>query len=114
MTDNPEWLRRLVSFMGNGVKKAQDEAEEAGDWGLAAHQNQAMPYAEELEDPAPNVNGVGRKQLWAFMAAQEFAVVSPSMHEEFLLRYQIPILGEFALSAYGCCEDLTNKIDILR
>jgi hypothetical protein len=48
------------------------------------------------------------------MAAQEFAAVSPAMHEEFLLRYQLPILSRFGLSAYGCCEDLTHKIDMLR
>ena len=73
-----------------------------------------MPYAEELEDPAPNRTGVKRKQLWGYMAAQEFTAVSPAMHDEFLLQYQIPILKEFGLASYGCCEDLTNKIDILR
>jgi hypothetical protein len=114
MTDNPEWLHRLVSFMSNGILSTHDQAESAGDWGLCAHQNQAMPYAEELEDPAPNHNGVKRSQLWGYMAAQEFALVSPAMHDEFLLRYQIPILSKFGLSAYGCCEDLTNKIDMLR
>jgi hypothetical protein len=36
------------------------------------------------------------------------------MHEEFLLRYQRPILDKFGLVAYGCCEDLTRKIDMLR
>jgi hypothetical protein len=48
------------------------------------------------------------------MAAQEFALVSAKMHDEFLLQYQLPILREFGLVAYGCCEDLTRKIDILR
>ncbi len=48
------------------------------------------------------------------MAAQEFTAVSPAMHEEFLLQYQLPIMEKFGLTAYGCCEDLTNKIDILR
>jgi hypothetical protein len=48
------------------------------------------------------------------MAAQEFTAVSPAMHEEFLLRYQLPILEKFGLAAYGCCEDLTRKIDMLR
>ncbi len=114
MLDNPEWLHQLVGFMSGGVQKAQNEAEEAGDWGLCAHQNQAMPYAEELRDPAPNVNGVKRQELWGYMAAQEFTAVSPAMHEEFLLRYQIPVLSCFGLVAYGCCEDLTNKIDMLR
>lgn len=114
MCDNPEGLHRLVGFMAAGVEKAQAEAEAAGDWGLCAHQNQAMPYARELPDPAPNRNGVRRGDLWGFMAAQEFTVVSPAMHEEFLLRYQLPILRRFGLVAYGCCEDLTRKIGMLR
>ncbi len=114
MYDNPEWLRQLVKFMSDAILKMHADAEAAGDWGLGAHENQAMPYAEELPDPAPNVNGVKRNRLWGFMAAQEFTGVSPAMHDEFLLRYQLPILSRFGLTAYGCCEDLTNKIDILR
>lgn len=114
MLDNPDWLHRLVGFMSEGVLKIHDEAEVAGDWGLCAHQNQAMPYAEELEDPAPNVNGVKRSQLWGYMAAQELTAVSPAMHDEFILQYQLPILQRFGLVAYGCCEDLTAKIDMLR
>ena len=114
MLDNPEWLHRLAKFMIDGILKTHEEAEAAGDWGLCAHQNQAMPYAEELQDPAANVNGVKRSQLWGYMAAQELTAVSPAMHDEFLLQYQLPILEKFGLAAYGCCEDLTNKIDILR
>ncbi|HUW33614.1 MAG TPA: hypothetical protein VM223_18555 [Planctomycetota bacterium] len=114
VVDNPDWLHRLVGFLADGVLKTHVEAENAGDWGLCAHQNQAMPYAEELPDPAANVNGAKRSQLWGYMAAQEFTGVSPTMHEEFLLRYQLPILAEFGLAAYGCCENLTRKIDMLR
>jgi hypothetical protein len=36
------------------------------------------------------------------------------MHHDFMLAYQKPIMEQFGLSAYGCCEDLTCKIDILR
>lgn len=114
MLDHPEWLHRLVAFMRDGILRTHAQAEAAGDWGLGAHENQAMPYAEEWRDPAPNVNGVKRKELWAFMAAQEFTAVSPEMHNEFLLQYQLPILTHFGLVAYGCCEDLTRKIAILR
>ena len=114
MYDNPEWLHRLLSFMSNGVEKEKEEAEAAGDWSLCAHQNQSMPYAHELPDPAPNSNGVKRSDLWCYMAAQEYTTISPAMHEEFLLRYQLPILKKFGLTAYGCCEDLTHKIDMLR
>ena len=95
MSDNPEWLHRLSRFLSDGVLKAHAEAEAAGDWGLCDHQNQAMPYAEELPDPAPNANGVQRSRLWGFQAAQEMALVSPAQHEEFLLRYQMPILEQF-------------------
>ena len=73
-----------------------------------------MPYADELPDPAANAGGARRRELWGFMAAQEFTAVSPEMHNEFLLRYQLPILREFGLVAYGCCEDLTRKIAMLR
>jgi hypothetical protein len=114
MLDHPAWLHRLVKFMSDGVLKTHEEAEAAGDWGLCAHENQAMPYAEELEAPAANVNGVTRGRLWGYMAAQEFTAVSPAMHEAFLLQYQLPILKPFGLVAYGCCEDLTRKIDMLR
>ena len=114
MTDHPEELHRLVKFMSDGVLKTHEEAEAAGDWNLLAHQNQAMPYAEELQDPAMNQNGIRRNQLWCHAAAQELTAVSPAMHDEFLLQYQLPILRHFGLVAYGCCEDLTYKIDMLR
>lgn len=114
MIDNSEWLKSLVKFISDGVLKVHEEAEAAGDWGLCAHENQSMPYAEELPDPAANINGIKRKQLWAYMASQEFTGVSPAMHEGFLLRYQLPILEKFGLVSYGCCEDLTNKIEMLR
>lgn len=114
MYDRPAWLHQLAAFMRDGILRTHQQAEAAGDWGLSAHQNQAMPYAEELPDPAANLNGVKRSQLWGYMAAQEFTLVSPALHDEFLLQYQLPILAQFGLTAYGCCEDLTRKIRLLR
>ena len=114
MMDNPEFLHELLAFMRDGILQTHEEAEAAGDWSLASHQNQAMPYAQELPDPQAGVPGVKRDQLWVFCAAQEYALVSPAMHEEFMLDYQIPILEKFGLSAYGCCEDLTHKMPQLR
>jgi len=114
MTDRPDWLRRLLAFMRDGVLKAQEEAEKAGDWSLGNHNNQAMPYAEELPDPAPEGYGVPRKKLWVFCASQETTLVGPAMFEEFMLAYQRPIIERFGLASYGCCEDLTRKIPVLR
>ncbi len=114
MADNPEWLHRLCKFMSDGVLKTHDQAEAAGDWRLANHANQAVPYAQDLDDPKANSEPVTRDRLWLFMAAQEMAQVSPAMHDEFCLQYQMPIMKKFGLVSYGCCEDLTQKIDMLR
>jgi len=114
MYENPQWLHGLLAFMRDGILAAQDKAEALGDFSLSCHDNQSMAYSEELEDPHPNSGPRRRKQLWGFMAAQEFTLVSPQFHEEFLLRYQLPIIAKYGLSTYGCCEDLTNKIDMLR
>lgn len=114
MMDRPKWLHRLLAHFRDGILRAHAQAEEAGDWSLAEHENQAEPYAADLEDPDPNVTGVSRDRLWVYMAAQEYELISPSMHDEFLLQYQLPILSAFGLSAYGCCENLTDKIDMLR
>ena len=114
MVDNAVRLRELLRFMRDGILSVQEEAEAAGDWCLTSGFNQAESYATELPDPAPSSCGVSRDRLWAFCAAQEFALVGPGMFDEFLLQYQIPILEKFGLVHYGCCEVLTNKIEKLR
>jgi len=73
-----------------------------------------MPYARELPDPAPNSGAAPRRRLWYYMASQETTLVGPRMFDEFMLQYQIPIMAPFGLAAYGCCEDLTHKIPLLR
>lgn len=112
LSDNPDGLHRLCACMSAGILKTHEEAEAAGDWSLLSHQNQAMPYAEELLPPGPAP--ASRRQLWGYMASQEWTLISPQHFNEFLLQYQIPILARFGLTAYGCCEDLTHKIGFLR
>ena len=112
--DQPEMLRNMIQFMADGIEKVQKEAEDAGDFGATNSYNQSMPYAPETVLPKANERGIGRDKLWCFLSAQEFTMVGADMFEEYMLRYQIPIMEKFALSAYGCCEDLTNKIPLLR
>lgn len=114
MIESPQELKQLLAFMRDGVLAVHEQAEQAGDWNLANQKNQVMCYAEELEPPRPNANGQFRKNIWYHAAAQEFTGVSPRMHEEFLLQYQLPIMAQFGLVAYGCCENLTRKITMLR
>lgn len=114
MLDDPPGYKALLAFLRDSVMTVQAEAEQAGDWSLTSQSNQAETYARELPDPEPNRTSVSRDQLWGYFAAQEYAAVSPEMHDEFLLQYQLPIMKQFGLAAYGCCEDLTHKIGILR
>jgi hypothetical protein len=84
------------------------------DRGPFYHENQAVPYSKELADPAADGRPVARDKLWVFCASQETTLVSPAMFDEFMLAYQAPIISKFGLIAYGCCEDLTRKIGLLK
>lgn len=113
MCESPDELKGLLAFMRDAILANQQEAEDAGHFSLSQHENQMCHYCDELPDPAPDTP-CKRNDLWGFMAAQEYALVGPDMHDEFLLQYQMPIMEKFGLVHYGCCEDLTRKIDILR
>lgn len=114
MYESPKELHQMLSIMQKAILEAQDTAEKNGDYSLSNHENQDSVYSEELEWPKPNSGPRKRKDLWYYCAAQEFTLISPDMHDEFMLQYQLPIVEKWGLSAYGCCEDLTRKIDILR
>lgn len=51
--------------------------------------------------------------MWASAEAQELAQVSPSHLEVFVLPFETKLLEQFGLSAYGCCEDLTEKLNLI-
>ncbi len=114
MYEHPDELHRLLAFMRDGILDNNREAELAGHYSLTSGQNQAQPYAGDLEWPQPNSGPRRRKDIWGFCAAQEFALISPEFHQEFLFQYQKPIYEQYGHVHYGCCEDLTRKIDMLR
>ena len=70
-----------------------------------------VSYTDQL--PAADFDGehVRPRDMWSFAEAQELALVSPEMHEEFALQYERRLLAPFGLNTYGCCEDLTRKLD---
>ena len=112
--DRPEWLHELLGYMRDRILEHIDQTEAKGGFRLCNHQNQAMPYCNELEDPSASDKPVSTKQLWGYMAAQEYTTFGPAQFDEFMFRYQKPILERYGLTAYGCCEDLTHKIDVIK
>ncbi len=114
MCSSPAELHRLLAFMRDAILEEHRQAEEAGSFSLTTQSNQSMPYAKELPRPTPNAGGRKRSELWGFCAAQEMTLISPQFHNEFIFQYQKSIYQHFGLVHYGCCEDLTKKIDMLR
>lgn len=68
-------------------------------------------YTDELPKPGFDPDRVRLCDMWASAEAQEMAQVSPEMHAEFILQYEKRLLEPFALTGYGCCEDLARKLD---
>ena len=108
MAAEPRLLHRLMSFLRDGTLSAMDEIEVTGL--LSANNIGAMMCSDLIGRPQAD----GRltcRNLWCMTDSQEFDQVSPAMWEEFCLAYQKPILERFGLVSYGCCENLTRKID---
>ncbi len=117
MADNPDMvhagMRRLMegklawleSLQAQGLLSLNNENHYVGSGGFG--------FTYEL--PAPDFDGHVRLQdMWGFCESQTMSEVSPAMHEEFVLPYQVPIAERFGLNCYGCCEPLHHKLDILK
>ena len=106
----PERLHRCLAKLTEGVLRACRAAEDTGL--LTTNHHQPM-YCSDPVNGEAEAGQVRLHNLWADANSQEFQEVSPAMQEEFLLNYQIPIFQQFGATQYGCCEDLTQKIDII-
>jgi hypothetical protein len=108
MAMKPAVVHRLMRFLQQGVLHAMDQVERMG---ILTENNTAEMYCSDSLRRSPAGAPLTAGDLWASANSQEFQEVSPAMWKEFLLDYQRPILERFALVSYGCCENLTRKID---
>jgi hypothetical protein len=108
MADKPDLVHRLMNHLKEGVLGAQKAVEETG---LLTLNNNGPMYCSDAPRGDARPGNISLRDLWIGTESQEFQEVSPAMWDEFLLSYQIPILSQFWLASYGCCEDLTRKID---
>ena len=51
--------------------------------------------------------------IWGFSESQETVGVGPKEFAEFILPYQMPIISQYGLTQYGCCEGLERRIDLI-
>jgi len=109
MAVRPDLAHRLMALMRDACLASLDDLEAAGR--LTPNNDEAMTGSDPVGPEIPADGRFSLKNLWIMANSQEFDQVSPAMWREFCLEYQRPILERFGLSAYGCCENLTRKID---
>ncbi|MCD6352549.1 MAG: hypothetical protein J7M26_10550, partial [Armatimonadetes bacterium] len=106
----PGLVHRTMAKLAEGVLRALRTAEATGC--LTTNHHEPM-FCSDPVNGEPVDGRVRLHNLWVAVNSQEFQMVSPRMMQEFLLNYQIPLMQQYGASQYGCCEDLTHKIDIV-
>ncbi len=115
MYEAPEMLHEAMAFLEEGHRRMLQQYEALNLLSLnndnTYHSSGGVGYTDELPAPGFDPARVRPCDMWSSAEAQELALVSPEMHEEFALAYERRLLAPFGLNGYGCCEDLTRKLD---
>ena len=115
MYDNPRWLHEAMAFLEEGNRRLVQQYVALNLLSLnndgTYHSSGGVGYSTELPKPDYDPQRIRPGDMWASAEAQEMAQVSPEMHAEFILPYEVRLLEPFGLNGYGCCEDLTHKLD---
>jgi len=115
MLENPGMLHDAMAFLEEGHRGILEQHMALNLLDLnndgTYHSSGGNGYTEELPQPHFDPDRVRPCDMWASAEAQEMAQVSPDMHREFILDYEKRLMEPFGLNGYGCCEDLTRKLD---
>jgi hypothetical protein len=115
MHENPQMLHDAISFIETGHQRIIDQYVQLNLLSLNNDDTWIYPggngYNYEIPQSDYNPAHIQPKNMWASAEAQELTLVSPEMHWEFALQYEKRLLDRFGLTVYGCCEDLTRKLD---
>jgi len=115
MYSEPQMLHDAMAFLEEGHRNilrqyiAQDLLSFNND--NTYHSSGGNGYTDELPLPDADPKHVRPQDMWTSAEAQEMALVSPEHHAEFILQYEKRLVEPFGLTGYGCCEDLTRKLD---
>ena len=118
MALRPDYVHALISRSVDAYMKMLDQFEALGVLTLnnlnVRVGSGAYGYTYELPGAGFDPARVKPADMWGFATAQIFSEVSPQMHWEFALQYELRCLERFGLNYYGCCEPLHNKLEILK
>jgi len=115
MIENPSMLHDAMTFLEEGHQGIVRQYDEMNLLNLnndgTYHASGGNGYTDELPPDDFDPAHVRPADMWSSAEAQELAQVSPEMHWEFSMQYESRLLEPFGLNGYGCCEDLTLKMD---
>ncbi len=115
MYAEPEMLHEAMSFLEQGHHRLIDQYVEMNLLSLNNDDAYIYPagngYSDELPPAGYDPEHIKPTDMWASAEAQELTLVSPEMTWEFAIQYEKRLLERFGLAVYGCCEDLTRKLD---
>ena len=110
--DRPEFIHKMMDFVTDGYIAYHRERQAAGaldpesTWGFRTH-------CEKLR---PDEDAGALSSSWWYVSAQSLSGLSPDMYAEFLQPYHDRLareLGDNRVYYHGC-EDLTEKLPIIR
>jgi len=113
----PEVIHAAMDRLVNAYLCRLDQYEKQGL--LALNNNTCITgsggygYTDQLPPRSHEAAHVRTRDLWGCATAQIFGDVSPAMHDEFALQYELRWLKRFGLNYYGCCEPLHKKVGML-
>jgi len=116
MYENPRFLKELMAFIRDEAIAELELFEREGVLALNNTAADVVTNGLGATDELPGDDFAGHvrlKDLWVMAESQEFSGVGPDQFNEFALQFQLPILKRFGLCAYGCCEALDLKYDLL-
>lgn len=110
----PELMHATIQKFSSVLNADIDALNAVNAFGVSASSLHCTPpYSRELEAVEAK-EGPSVHSAWFRALAQPFGEVSPAMHDEYDIQYLLPIARKFGLCYYGCCEPLSDRIDILR
>jgi len=100
------WMTELDQFVAQNLLSLDCNNTRVGSGGYG--------YVSALPGEPFDPDRVLPHNMWGCSNAQIFSDVSPEMHWEFAVQYDLRWLSRWGLVYYGCCEPLDRKIEILR
>ena len=115
MYDHPRMLHDAMAFLEEGHRQILEQYVGQNLLSLnndSTYQNSGgNGYTDELPQADYDPERVRPCDMWASAEAQEMAQVGPKQHAEFIMDYEKRLLEPFGLTGYGCCEDLSHKLE---